>query len=74
MKFFSIFRLGRACSQLYFFFFFREEDMLDLAAMLKETSRLGCQIVLCKELDGMTLTLPKMTRNFYVDGHVPKPH
>ncbi|XP_050734999.1 adrenodoxin-like protein 1, mitochondrial [Eriocheir sinensis] len=51
-----------------------EEDMLDLAVFLKDNSRLGCQIILTKELDGMTLTLPKATRNFYVDGHVPKPH
>ncbi|KAG0722838.1 Adrenodoxin-like protein, mitochondrial [Chionoecetes opilio] len=51
-----------------------EEDMLDLAVFLKDNSRLGCQIILTKELDGMTLTLPSATRNFYVDGHVPKPH
>lgn len=52
----------------------REDDMLDMAPMLQENSRLGCQIILTKELDGMELTLPKVTRNFYVDGHVPKPH
>ncbi|XP_028305931.1 ferredoxin-2, mitochondrial [Gouania willdenowi] len=52
----------------------REDDMLDMAAMLQENSRLGCQIILTRELDGMELTLPKVTRNFYVDGHVPKPH
>ncbi len=34
----------------------------------------GCQIILCKELDGMEVELPKATRNFYVDGHVPAPH
>lgn len=48
--------------------------MLDLAAMLQENSRLGCQIILTPELDGIELTIPKVTRNFYVDGHVPKPH
>lgn len=48
--------------------------MLDMAPMLQENSRLGCQIFLTRELDGMELTLPKVTRNFYVDGHVPKPH
>lgn len=48
--------------------------MLDMAPMLQENSRLGCQIVLTRELDGIELTLPKVTRNFYVDGHVPKPH
>ncbi|XP_016364870.1 ferredoxin-2, mitochondrial [Sinocyclocheilus rhinocerous] len=52
----------------------REDDMLDMAAMLQENSRLSCQIVLTPEMDGMELTLPKVTRNFYVDGHVPKPH
>uniref|UniRef100_A0A673MCK2 Ferredoxin-2, mitochondrial n=1 Tax=Sinocyclocheilus rhinocerous TaxID=307959 RepID=A0A673MCK2_9TELE len=51
-----------------------EDDMLDMAAMLQENSRLSCQIVLTPEMDGMELTLPKVTRNFYVDGHVPKPH
>ncbi|XP_070683944.1 ferredoxin-2, mitochondrial [Pempheris klunzingeri] len=52
----------------------REDDMLDMAPMLQENSRLGCQIIITPELDGMELTLPKVTRNFYVDGHVPKPH
>uniref|UniRef100_UPI0037E72BC5 ferredoxin-2, mitochondrial n=1 Tax=Semicossyphus pulcher TaxID=241346 RepID=UPI0037E72BC5 len=52
----------------------REDDMLDMAPMLQENSRLGCQIFLTPELEGMELTLPKVTRNFYVDGHVPKPH
>jgi len=51
-----------------------EDDMLDMAVFLKENSRLGCQIILTKELDGIELTLPKATRNFYVDGHVPQPH
>jgi ferredoxin-2, mitochondrial len=52
----------------------KEEDLLDMAPFLKENSRLGCQIILSKELDGITLQLPKITRNFYVDGHKPKPH
>ncbi|XP_013860379.1 ferredoxin-2, mitochondrial [Austrofundulus limnaeus] len=52
----------------------REDDMLDMAPMLQENSRLGCQIILTRELDGIELTLPKVTRNFYVDGHVPKAH
>ena len=51
-----------------------EEDMLDLASLLQLNSRLGCQIILTKELDGLEVTLPAVTRNFYVDGHVPKPH
>eukprot|EP00912_Choanoflagellata_sp_UC4_P000807 UC4_evm5s506 len=48
-----------------------EEDMLDEAALLQHNSRLGCQIILKPELEGMVLTLPKITRNFYVDGHEP---
>nr|CAG4645893.1 EOG090X0GMO [Lynceus sp. MCZ IZ 141354] len=51
-----------------------EEDMLDMAAFPKPNSRLGCQIILTKELEGIELILPQATRNFYVDGHVPKPH
>uniref|UniRef100_A0A7E4VM84 2Fe-2S ferredoxin-type domain-containing protein n=1 Tax=Panagrellus redivivus TaxID=6233 RepID=A0A7E4VM84_PANRE len=51
-----------------------EEDMLDLAPVLKPNSRLSCQIILNKELEGITVTLPRITRNFYVDGHKPEPH
>ena len=51
-----------------------EEDMLDLAPFLQENSRLSCQIILNKELDGIIVRLPSATRNFYVDGHKPKPH
>ncbi|CCU79084.1 unnamed protein product [Blumeria hordei] len=40
-----------------------ENDMLDLAFGLTETSRLGCQIELTKELDGLRVRLPSMTRN-----------
>jgi 2Fe-2S ferredoxin len=40
-----------------------EEDMLDLAFGLTRTSRLGCQIILTEELDGLTLRLPSATRN-----------
>lgn len=40
-----------------------ENDMLDLAFGLRETSRLGCQIVMSKELDGLRVRLPSMTRN-----------
>ena len=51
-----------------------ENDMLDLAFGLTETSRLGCQIIATKEIDGIVVALPPATRNFAVDGHVPKPH
>ncbi len=40
-----------------------EEDMLDLAFGLAATSRLGCQIIITEELDGLTVTLPTATRN-----------
>ncbi|KAF8819624.1 putative adrenodoxin-type ferredoxin [Cardiosporidium cionae] len=51
-----------------------EEDLLDLAPCLTMTSRLGCQVILTKEMDGIRIRLPSVTRNFYVDGHIPKPH
>ena len=44
-----------------------EEDMLDLAWGLTHTSRLGCQIIIMSELDGITVTLPASTRNMMVD-------
>jgi len=44
-----------------------EEDMLDLAFGLTHTSRLGCQIIVSEELDGLTVTLPNATRNMMVD-------
>ena len=43
-----------------------EEDMLDLAWGLTETSRLGCQIIMSDELDGLTVKLPAATRNMMV--------
>jgi ferredoxin, 2Fe-2S len=36
-----------------------EEDMLDLAVGVQPTSRLGCQIVLTEDLDGLTVRLPQ---------------
>ncbi|HEU4819597.1 MAG TPA: 2Fe-2S iron-sulfur cluster-binding protein [Qipengyuania sp.] len=35
-----------------------EEDMLDLAAGARRTSRLACQIVLGEELDGLAVIIP----------------
>ncbi|KAG7380522.1 Adrenodoxin, mitochondrial [Phytophthora pseudosyringae] len=35
-----------------------EEDMLDLAWGLTDTSRLGCQISVTKEMEGMTVRIP----------------
>jgi 2Fe-2S ferredoxin len=40
-----------------------EEDMLDLAFGLTQTSRLGCQIVMTEALDGLVVRLPAATRN-----------
>ena len=50
------------------------QDMLDQAFGLTATSRLGCQVILTEAHDNLQLTVPSATRNFYVDGHVPKPH
>ena len=44
-----------------------EEDMLDLAFGLTHTSRLGCQIIITEELDGLTVSLPAGTRNMMAD-------
>ena len=52
----------------------REEDMLDLAPGLTRTSRLACQIKITESFEHTKVKLPNVTRNFYVDGFVPKPH
>jgi len=44
-----------------------EEDMLDLAFGLTQTSRLGCQIIMTADLDGLEVSLPAATRNIMVD-------
>ncbi len=44
-----------------------EEDMLDLAFGLTRTSRLGCQIIMREELDGLTVSLPAETSNLLLD-------
>lgn len=38
-----------------------EEDMLDFAESLQPTSRLGCQIRVGRELDGLTVVVPETT-------------
>jgi ferredoxin, 2Fe-2S len=40
-----------------------EEDMLDLAFGLTHTSRLGCQITITDELEGLKIRIPSTTRN-----------
>ena len=42
-----------------------EEDMLDLAFGLTETSRLGCQIIMSEALDGLVVTLPAGVNNMF---------
>ena len=37
-----------------------ENDMLDLAFGLTQTSRLGCQVEASKELDGLVVRLPSV--------------
>jgi len=44
-----------------------EEDMLDLAFGLTKTSRLGCQIIMSDDLDGLTVRLPEGSRNALKD-------
>ena len=44
-----------------------EEDMLDLAHGLTHTSRLGCQIIMTEELDGLKVKVPSGTRNINVE-------
>jgi ferredoxin len=51
-----------------------EEDLLDLAFGLSETSRLGCQTVITKQFEGTTVYIPSATRNLYVDGKKPAKH
>lgn len=41
-----------------------EEDMLDLAAGVKDdSSRLGCQVFAAENLDGMVVVMPKEVTN-----------
>ncbi|WEW56078.1 mitochondrial matrix iron-sulfur protein [Emydomyces testavorans] len=49
-----------------------ENDMLDLAFGLTETSRLGCQVKMTPELDGLVVRLPSMTRNLQASDFAEK--
>jgi ferredoxin len=44
------------------------ELTIDAPLLLFSSSRLGCQIKLTREVDGMVAQLPSATRNMYVDG------
>jgi ferredoxin len=46
-----------------------EEDMLDLAYERQSNSRLGCQVVLTPELDGLRIIIPKGANNLF--DHIP---
>ena len=37
-----------------------EEEMLDEAFNLEDNSRLSCQLIMCEELDGLSVTLAEM--------------
>jgi len=50
-------KLGEPCEA--------ECDMLDLAYEPTDTSRLGCQVVMSKELDNMTVTIPSGVNNLW---------
>ena len=41
-----------------------EEDMLDFAFGLTQTSRLGCQLKVSKKLDGLVVHIPTEHHNF----------
>lgn len=43
-----------------------EEDMLDLAAGARRTSRLACQITLTAALDGLTVHIPSDSHNMQI--------
>jgi ferredoxin-2, mitochondrial len=43
-----------------------EEDMLDLAAGVTQTSRLSCQIELTEELDGIEVQIPKVWHDMQI--------
>lgn len=49
-----------------------EEDLLDLAFGLTQTSRLGCQVRVDKSFEGAVIRVPRASRNLYVDGSKPK--
>lgn len=40
-----------------------EEDMLDLAFGLEKTSRLGCQLILTKDMDGFKFKIPSLSKH-----------
>lgn len=51
--------------------FGRSSTIMHHDGYIDHRSRLGCQVKLTPELDGMTATLPAATRNMFVDGERP---
>ncbi|MBF0612193.1 MAG: 2Fe-2S iron-sulfur cluster binding domain-containing protein [Magnetococcales bacterium] len=45
-----------------------EEDILEKAFGLTPTSRLGCQILVTEEMDGMEVTIPEYSLNVRLKG------
>lgn len=43
-----------------------ENDMLDQAEGLTDTSRLGCQVIMTQNLDGLVVKLPPIIANMQV--------
>jgi ferredoxin len=41
-----------------------EEDLLDIAAHVRRTSRLACQIILTDDLDPLSVRIPAGARNW----------
>ncbi|MES1919055.1 hypothetical protein MHBO_000929 [Bonamia ostreae] len=52
----------------------KEDDLLDCAFGLTETSRLGCQVIIDKEMKNVLVKIPSATRNMSVDGYKPPRH
>jgi hypothetical protein len=71
---FFIFFVCSVVARLLFFVVVVVVVVVVVAAAAVVVVVVGCQILLEKKLEGMTLTLPPITRNFYVDGHSPEPH
>ncbi|CAE7843598.1 Fdx2 [Symbiodinium microadriaticum] len=40
-----------------------EDDMLDLAQGVTETSRLGCQVIVTEDMEGMEIVVPDESNN-----------
>lgn len=53
---------------------FDEEPECEKWGFVGCRSRLGCQVIATKDIDGIHVRIPGATRNFAVDGYKPKPH